>query len=78
MRGIVELEVLKAIERQLPAGIPIRNFFDLIVGTRYVTLMRSIFTDLVGNFEQHGIIDGHCLPKSGANSVFLVREASLH
>ncbi|KAL8968226.1 MAG: hypothetical protein Q9183_002563 [Haloplaca sp. 2 TL-2023] len=33
MRGIVELEVLKAIERQLPAGIPIRNFFDLIVGT---------------------------------------------
>ncbi|KAL8814115.1 MAG: hypothetical protein Q9223_006639, partial [Gallowayella weberi] len=33
MRGIVELEVLKAIERQLPAGIPIRSFFDLIVGT---------------------------------------------
>ena len=41
MRGIVELEVLKAIERQLPAGIPIRSFFDLIVGTRYVTLMVS-------------------------------------
>lgn len=34
IRGIVELEVLKAIERQLPAGIPIRSFFDLIVGTR--------------------------------------------
>ncbi|KAL8687035.1 MAG: hypothetical protein Q9224_005271, partial [Gallowayella concinna] len=33
IRGIVELEVLKAIERQLPAGIPIRSFFDLIVGT---------------------------------------------
>ncbi|KAL8777571.1 MAG: hypothetical protein Q9213_007807 [Squamulea squamosa] len=33
MRGIVELEVLRAIERQLPVGIPIRSFFDLIVGT---------------------------------------------
>ena len=41
MRGIVELEVLKAIERQLPAGIPIRSFFDLIVGTRYVTIIPS-------------------------------------
>ncbi|KAL8916178.1 MAG: hypothetical protein Q9172_006425 [Xanthocarpia lactea] len=33
MRGIVELEILKAIERQLPAGVPIRSFFDLIIGT---------------------------------------------
>ncbi|KAL8736432.1 MAG: hypothetical protein Q9166_000224 [cf. Caloplaca sp. 2 TL-2023] len=33
MRGIVELEVLQAIERELPAGIPIRSFFDLIIGT---------------------------------------------
>ena len=36
MRGIVELEVLKAIERELPENIPISSFFDLIVGTRYV------------------------------------------
>lgn len=36
MRGIVELEVLKAIEEKLPPRIPIRNFFDLIVGTRFV------------------------------------------
>ena len=36
MRGIVELEVLSAIEKELPAGIPIKQFFDLIVGTRYV------------------------------------------
>lgn len=36
MRGIVELEVLKAIERQLPPHIPVRSFFDLIVGTRFV------------------------------------------
>lgn len=36
MRGIVELEVLKAIEEKLPSRIPVRNFFDLIVGTRFV------------------------------------------
>lgn len=36
MRGIVELEVLKAIEKNLPLHIPIRSFFDLIVGTRLV------------------------------------------
>ena len=34
--GIVELEVLKAIEMKLPLNIPIRSFFDLIIGTRYV------------------------------------------
>ena len=32
----MELEVLKAIETQLPLNIPIRSFFDLIVGTRFV------------------------------------------
>lgn len=36
MRGIVELEVLKAIERHLPLHIPVRSFFDLIVGTGFV------------------------------------------
>lgn len=36
MRGIVELEVLKAIEEKLPSRIPVRNFFDLIIGTRFV------------------------------------------
>lgn len=40
IRGIVELEVLKAIEGQLPLNIPIRSFFDLIVGTRFVQLFR--------------------------------------
>lgn len=38
MRGIAELEVLKAIQKQLPRGIPIHMFFDLIVGTRYATI----------------------------------------
>lgn len=36
MRGIVELEILKAIEEKLPPLIPVRKFFDLIVGTRFV------------------------------------------
>lgn len=34
MRGIVELESLRAIERVLGRGLPIQAFFDLIVGTR--------------------------------------------
>ncbi|KAK3389280.1 hypothetical protein B0H63DRAFT_537088 [Podospora didyma] len=33
MRGIVELVVLRAIEKELGDHIPIQNFFDLIVGT---------------------------------------------
>ncbi|KAF7502349.1 hypothetical protein GJ744_006003 [Endocarpon pusillum] len=33
MRGIVELESLRAIERVLGKGLPIQAFFDLIVGT---------------------------------------------
>ena len=36
MRGIVELEVLKAIQTELPVNISITSFFDLIVGTRLV------------------------------------------
>jgi len=35
VRGIVELEILKLIQDKLPPLIPIRSFFDLIVGTRY-------------------------------------------
>lgn len=38
MRGIAELEVLKAIQNHLPRGIPIHMFFDLIAGTRYGTI----------------------------------------
>lgn len=32
----MELEVLKAIEMELPLNSPVRSFFDLIVGTRFV------------------------------------------
>lgn len=35
MRGIVELQVLKAIERVLGSKLPIQFFFDLIVGNGY-------------------------------------------
>ena len=35
MRGILELETLRAIELALGGKIPIQAFFDLIVGTRY-------------------------------------------
>lgn len=42
MRGIVELEILKAIEMELPLKIPIISFFDLIVGTRFVHLLSSL------------------------------------
>lgn len=34
IRGIVELEVLRAIQKAVGEQIPIRAFFDLIVGTR--------------------------------------------
>jgi hypothetical protein len=35
MRGIVELEILRALQHELPNGIPVQAFFDLVVGTRY-------------------------------------------
>jgi len=34
IRGIIELEILRAIERELGDKVPIQAFFDLIVGTR--------------------------------------------
>lgn len=34
MRGIVELEVLRAVEQALGGKMPVQAFFDLIVGTR--------------------------------------------
>jgi hypothetical protein len=36
MRGIVELETIRAIEDAMEVHLPIQCFFDLIVGTRYV------------------------------------------
>lgn len=39
IRGIVELEILRLIERAMGGRMPIQSFFDLIVGTRYVSLV---------------------------------------
>ena len=36
IRAIIELTVLKLLEERIGFGIPIREFFDLMVGTRYV------------------------------------------
>lgn len=36
VRGIVELVLLNAIQKELGSHVPIQDFFDLIVGTRYV------------------------------------------
>jgi hypothetical protein len=35
VRGIVELEVLREIQKMIRVNIPIIEFFDLVVGTRY-------------------------------------------
>jgi hypothetical protein len=36
VRGIVILQVLRNIEKELGGGIKVQEFFDLIVGTRSV------------------------------------------
>jgi patatin-like phospholipase/acyl hydrolase len=44
VRGIVELEILRAIEKELGGGISVQDFFDLIVGTRYCSCL-SVLTN---------------------------------
>jgi len=41
VRGIIELEVLRAIEQALGGHIPIQSLFDLIIGTRCVVMNLS-------------------------------------
>lgn len=43
MRGIVILEVLRQIQQELGGRIQVQEFFDLIVGTRLVTLSPTHF-----------------------------------
>lgn len=52
IRGVVELEALRHLEKYLGGNIPIQAFFDLIVGTRFVNLIftHSAATD---GFLQH-------------------------
>ena len=35
VRGIIELTILREIEKELGDKIPIQAFFDLMVGTRF-------------------------------------------
>lgn len=42
VRGIVELVLLNAIQKELGPHVPIQDFFDLIVGTRYALSVISI------------------------------------
>lgn len=37
IRSIVQLTILKELEGLIGLDIPIQEFFDLIIGTRYVT-----------------------------------------
>ncbi|KAK4194080.1 hypothetical protein QBC40DRAFT_154913, partial [Triangularia verruculosa] len=41
VRGLVELIMLEKLQKQLN-GIPVQNFFDLIVGTRQVAATGGI------------------------------------
>jgi patatin-like phospholipase/acyl hydrolase len=55
VRGIVELEVLKAIEKALGGNLSIQAFFDLIVGTRYLK-SAPVMANLLIYFSTGGII----------------------
>ncbi len=35
VRGIAELEILRLLHKALGGKIPLHEFFDLVVGTRY-------------------------------------------
>lgn len=41
IRAIIELTILKMLEERIGLDIPIQEFFDLIVGTRWVGLLTS-------------------------------------
>lgn len=42
MRGIVELEIMRAIESAMGVHLLIQCFFDLIVGTRYTDVAHGL------------------------------------
>jgi hypothetical protein len=37
---VAELEVLRILKKELGGQIPLRAFFDLIVGTKYASIFR--------------------------------------
>jgi hypothetical protein len=38
---VAELEVLRILKKELGGKIPLRAFFDLIVGTKYASMLLS-------------------------------------
>lgn len=42
IRSIIQLEILKSLEHVIGLDIPIQNFFDLIIGTRYINALSVI------------------------------------
>lgn len=51
IRGIVELQVLREVERKLGGKIKIQDFFDLIVGTRFLTSLLSSMNVAKADFQ---------------------------
>ena len=49
IRGIIQLSILRAIEKQFLGDMQIQSFFDLVVGTRYDF---SPFMDVSSHFRQ--------------------------
>lgn len=43
IRSIIQLEILKFLEHIIGLEIPIQNFFDLIIGTRYINALSVIY-----------------------------------
>jgi hypothetical protein len=39
VRAVIQLAILAMIEKRIGFGIPIQEFFDLIVGTRYISTL---------------------------------------
>lgn len=71
----MELEVLKAIEMELPLNIPVKSFFDLIVGTRFV--YRTSFLS-PSKYWKHGFYDsmdvlGLCIVCPATSLVLITR-----
>ena len=68
----MELEVLKAIEMELPLNIPVKSFFDLIVGTRFV-YRTSLLQILEACFYDSMDVLGLCIVCPATSLVLITR-----
>ena len=65
VRGIIELEVLRAIESKLGNSLPIQAFFDLIVGTRYVLNLSIAIESSASSDQSNWLADVFVATKYG-------------